>query len=656
MRSARDPLSRRRSQFDEQGAVAIIVALAMVMLLIVVAMVLDFGIVRVDRQANKSAADSATLAGLRGLDMGDGLAHPYVGVCQAVRYLQTNDPELSGLTGSWSDGNGASQSDGCTTAALADVTCTPGNQSTWARFVGTDGSGRISVRIQSGYLLTDGGFPEENLPALQTDTGDAAQQGCDHLAVIISETRKPGLGSLATSSDLVSRIRSVGRVQVGEEGQGAVALLLLERSNCNVLDADGAGSGILVHGNGDMPGMIHVDSLGNGSDCTSNKILNGNHPNGIVAEQAETGSPVADAILSVRALSRTPGAVPGNASDPYPDVIAQPSPPNEPTGRGLITRSPVDNRWLNGVRTVVNGAAANWLTPPAASPGAVAWETNCTGGSGPSNAATLTAPVVVFDCADAGKNYPDVTLAANKVIFRQGLWISSNFKMPNASEVYVGGVPGGAAISVKNNASFQMHTAGRTVSPPLGFSHPLCTDANTSGRGKLVIGAGNIEMSASTAHMQMCNTTTVMMGNQTDGCLPASTPTPPTTNLCDSFINVTGGDLDWTAPDELDAIPAGQEAANWDQLEDLAFWSEAEDNSNSTNHRIMGGGAMHLAGVFMIPNANPVIIGGGGTQLVERSQYVARRLTVNGGGTLDMQPDPQDSFTIPIIGGFELVR
>ena len=65
---------------------------------------------------------------------------------------------------------------------------------------------------------------------------------------------------------------------------------------------------------------------------------------------------------------------------------------------------------------------------------------------------------------------------------------------------------------------------------------------------------------------------------------------------------------------------------------------------------------MHLAGVFVGPSADPVIIGGGGVQDVENSQYVARRLTVNGGGVLDMQPDPADSFTIPIIEGFQLVR
>ena len=390
MRAASHPVSRFRR--SERGAVAIIVAISMVALVLATAMVIDFGIVRVDRQMNKSAADSAASAGVRALDTGDGYAHPFLGVCQALRYLRRSDPELATVTGDWTDGNGAPPTadptgDGCTSVPLAEVTCEPGDESTWARYEGTADSGRISVRIQSGYLLDDGNFSEENLPVSQTDIGDSAQMGCDHLAVIVSEVREPGLGSVATSSDLSSRIRSVGRISVGEEGEGAVALLLLERTRCAVLDADGAGSGILVKGNGDMPGMIHADSLGSGSNCTSQvKVLDGNHPNGIVAEQAESGSPVLDAVISVRALSSMTGAVPGNASDPYDDVVAEPAPPNGPVGRGLITRSPVDNRWLNGVRTAVASAAAHWETPPPPS-ATVAWETTCTGGAGPSEPA-----------------------------------------------------------------------------------------------------------------------------------------------------------------------------------------------------------------------------------------------------------------------------
>ena len=281
--------------------------------------------------------------------------------------------------------------------------CVPavaGSRSSWARFEGTAGAD-VSVWIQSGYQLTEnygGTFSEETTePALQNDPGDSDEKGCDQLAVIVTQHRTPGLGSVAGASDLVSRVRTVGRILVGEEGKGAVALLLLERNNCRVLNADGTGS-VLVTGNGDQPGMIHVDSLGNNQvddngdgvtdrtgSCNSVKVINGSHPNSIVAEQS-VNLPKKDAVISIRALSSEPGADATKATDPSPKVVAQPDPPNRPVGRGLVTRSPVDERWLEGVRDVVN-SSTNYANASVALPPAgpnVTYETTCTGGSGPS--------------------------------------------------------------------------------------------------------------------------------------------------------------------------------------------------------------------------------------------------------------------------------
>ena len=73
-------------------------------------MVLDFGLVRVDRQVNKSAADAAAMAGAHGLYGGNSNAYPYRGVCTAIRYLQNNDTRFAGVTdtsGTWTDGTGA---------------------------------------------------------------------------------------------------------------------------------------------------------------------------------------------------------------------------------------------------------------------------------------------------------------------------------------------------------------------------------------------------------------------------------------------------------------------------------------------------------------------------------------------------------------------
>lgn len=663
----------------EAGAVAIMVALSMLALTVACAMVLSFGAIRVDRQANKSAADSAVLAGLRGLDQGDGKLHPFAGVCQAINYLKTSDPKFSTLTGTWKDGDGNAVAGGCTSGPSGTFSrvcspAAPGSRASWARFEGTAGS-RTQVWIQSGYLLTEGGnFPEESaLPALRNDVGKASQRGCDQIAVIVTQRRSPAFGGITGLKDIVSTVRSAGRVFTGEEGKGAVALLLLERNNCGVLNASGSGK-ILVAGNGTQPGMIHVDSLGNDQVdnngdgepdetglCRTVQVINGGQARSVVAGQSVI-PPLKNAIITVRALGSDFGATPSKASDPAPKVVSEPSPPNAPLGRGLVTRDPVDSRWLAGVRAVItspsNYARSSVALPLDPTPGSAAdgvtYVTSCTGAAGPGSEALTQSETVVFNCPDAGSRYPDISLPARRVIFKANVEVSSEFWLPNAEEVYIRGVAGRPALTVGNKASFQMHTSGRTKpSGSLDYPRPVCTDLNIAGRAKLVIGAGGMEATTPEAHMQLCHSTTILMGNQESGCVPSTPGTPPTKNSCDGFISINGGQLDWTAPD---AVSVGATQADWDNLEDLAFWTEAEDSLSSTKHRVVGGGILSLAGVFMLPNADDFSVGGNGIQRVENSQYVARRLSVEGTGELKIRPDPADSFVIPFIEGFQLIR
>ena len=79
----------------DQGAVAILVALSMTVVLVATAMVLDFGIARVDRATNKGTTDAAVLAGLRGLVGVDYDRKPWRGVCAALTYLGANGEQLA---------------------------------------------------------------------------------------------------------------------------------------------------------------------------------------------------------------------------------------------------------------------------------------------------------------------------------------------------------------------------------------------------------------------------------------------------------------------------------------------------------------------------------------------------------------------------------
>ncbi len=89
----------RKRNRDDRGAVAIIVALSIALLVVASTLVLDFGLVRADRQENKLAADDAVMAGLHAADGGGTDVYTYRGVCGALDFLKANKPELSGLPG-----------------------------------------------------------------------------------------------------------------------------------------------------------------------------------------------------------------------------------------------------------------------------------------------------------------------------------------------------------------------------------------------------------------------------------------------------------------------------------------------------------------------------------------------------------------------------
>jgi hypothetical protein len=136
-------------------------------------------------------------------------------------------------------------------------------------------------------------------------------------------------------------------------------------------------------------------------------------------------------------------------------------------------------------------------------------------------------------------------------------------------------------------------------------------------------------------------------------------PVPPTIgsglapydNACNGYVDVNaGGAMDWSAPNH---VAAGAQPADWNNLEDLALWTEASHASS-----VGGGASMAISGVFFLPNASPFTISGHGNQTIAaNAQFVARRLSVQGSGTLYMRPNPNDSFTLPLISTtFSLVR
>jgi hypothetical protein len=675
--------------------VAIIVALCLAGILVVAAMVLDFGLIRIDRQVDRSAADAATLAGLHGLNTGDGTPHPYIGVCTAIRYLKVNTARFSGVneaTG-WSDGLGGPKGNGCTDTTLRNTTCKPAKTS-WAKWAwtGTSQGVTYNVTIESGYDFAGSQWKEDALGASTSDNGDTTYAGCDHLAVTISQSREPGFGSLATTSDLNTDIRSVGRIRA-VPGDSAPAMLLLKRTGCPVLKTGASGGTSFVHVEGAVapngktqPGTIHSDSDGVGCNGSNNSwIYGGLGGGGIVAYAAPlslanptavdtskpgsitsvasanglTGTPVRDATTNVYGSSALNGAL-GTKTDV--------------TGRSLVTRRLVDERFFPGVKPAMAGASTIFTSGAS---GAPAGFTNlvaadpCKPTQAEINAMGMTATSRLYvNCNGkfVGANTGN-TFSAGTIYFRGWLNPAGSLKLVNAHHVYVGNhgtTPNADAISLGNGSELQTHTSGNTDLTG------NCTIGQSSRKAVMFVRSGQFKQTGGL--LRMCRTTVLMMGGANDGCVPATSGAAPTSTPCLATNNSglgtgqftqNGGGIDWTAPDTLDAttdgagypLPAAVTA--WHDvngMEDLALWTESGTNSSNT-YGMAGGGLFQVRGVFMVPNAGPFIISGGASLNLTNAQYIATSIELNGNTTsITMRVDPNAAVTLPDQGLVGLVR
>ena len=647
MRLTRAPRLRRR----ETGAVAILAAVSMTALLVVVAMVLDFGLVRVDRQKVKSLADSTAMSGIVAGDAGTGEVYTYRAVCGALSYLKSHDAFA------------ALPADMCTSASLtanSSVRCT-GTASTHVAYDHELVSGPVTYRviIKSPYVLSEGSWSEESMSTLSGD--QSTMDGCDQVGVIITQKRKPGLGSIATDGDLAFAMRSASRALVSGQDSLAPALILLERTACSALTVGSAGGGsgtyIQVHGSGATPGSIHLDSVASGADCGSGsnqQLIQGKQNDGVVAYGSVSPAGTAGVITSA-AVRKGVAAniVYDNLNQVYGTTSTSGTGASKiaVSGRDAVGRMPVDKRYRASVRTAISSASSVWGS-------SAGWTV---AGCNPGAAALAVTTKLWIDCTgSSGITLNDKTIQASEVYFN-GFVKNGKVAMPNATRVYVSNTAsGGAAIS---SAALSLgNTNGFCIRSTCGTATTdKCSTTSTTNRARLFIRQGNIDATGGT--LRLCNTTAFLLGgNTTTGCVPSTdgpepVGNPPTTIPCgtagNSTLSVTGGaTFDWTAPNEYaTGIPTANQPTAYGNFEDLALWSES-----AGSYKFSGGGGMNTVGVYMVPNGSPVNVGGGSSQTLTNAQYVARTFSVTGGGTLSLTTDPKNAVTIPTINGYVLVR
>lgn len=626
----------RKRRHDEQGAVAIIVAFSLVALMMVAGIVIDLGLARTDKLTNKGYADAAAMAGIRAVDGGDGTARSFPAVCTALNYLKVNDPDASTLVSNWKFGSGLALTiDPCTSgAAQQTLTCVPNSPSTWAWYTGTNTTTGIQVDIKSGYVTPDPQFDAAG-------SGDnSVMGGCDQLAVIITQTEKPGLGQLSGKT-VVVKVRSVARASLNNSSATATGLILLERHACNALVASGAGQ-IQVFGNGIAPGTIQADSLGD--SCNSGeKVISATISTMIKAHKAETGS--TPGSITTTALSGLPGAVPGNAISNNvnicPELVTLLCGPVG--GSPVVGRAPVDRRYLTPVKNAITAAAAQYSKTSnfGSTAGGVAYTVfTC------SNIATSNATAIFVNCptgATIGStnvvNWPNAT----DVVFNGSLTVtnSAGLSMPKVARFYVKGVTGGQGLALTGAGYLSMNQGSAST----------CAGQPTLQAARMVIGNGAFTVTNSGV-VRLCGTSVIMADNTNNSCpLPTSaagTGIAPYDNSCGGYISLTGaGVTDWTAPNLLATLPT-----DWSNLEDLALWTET-----SANNQINNSGNQQVSGVWFLPNANPFSTSGAGSATnAGNAQFITRRLVVTNSGAIYLKPSAPDTVTLPLPSTFALVR
>jgi hypothetical protein len=670
----------------ERGVTLVLFALVLTALLFVVAIVIDLGNVRNTRQDTKRVADLATAAGLTSLAP-DGKPRPWVGACEALTYLQANEPSITFTVTFW-DGlgpdGGNSVAPPCPAVADEDEDdlCVADDKTTWA-WIRAVSSDRV-VDIRSGYEtgLASGFAEDQTIYA----GDDSEHGGCDQLAVITGASDSAFFGGIGGVTDYESVGRSVGRVKIGNAGPVAVALVLLEQFDCQALAFSGGGGvgAVSVRGTGNRPGIIHSDSEGSGDGCPGRPVIEGKQNNGPrVRALSSPADPGIHGVISTyhqlqggsNAANWTRNRTSNNTDVWACDLDAGTAGPDPcdtaPTGGARVTRTPADDRYLSALTTLRQSAnsvfaqiAADTLPAEWVRYRSLGFSCNPTGVGIPRTVEAAEVPTgkLYVDCPGSGlqlSNNHSLTIESGitEVAFQGPVTLSGGggtagtLDIVSPRRVLINDAkPPHKDVALDIGGSLRINRAGE----------PSCSARHTAAPGEVsevVIRTGSME-TGNNANLSLCSTFVHLMGDSVSAApvdvASGTYPAPYSNSQNGTFSVGGGGSVDWTAPNTT----SGEPVAGGYLFEDLAVWTEAQSSST-----ISGGGAMVLKGIFVLPNAGPdsgsgglIITGTSDGNIDLDAQLWTRKFHHNGNAQLRMRANPADSILLPFLADISLVR
>ncbi len=586
--------NRRR---DERGAIAVITAIMLTVMVGCTALLVDLGQLRASSRSQMLIADFAALAAGTKLSAGDPR-----GACQdAITYLNTNDARIT----------------------------SPINATTFCAPIANSCSGSTTQAAPSttvGDVVVSVHYP---VPASEIQdpywTGVGLNDGtqCQRLRVVVRTTDRSMFARIfGVSSSTTSRSATV---TPSSSTGPPPALWLLDPTGCVSLKVDG-GSVVTV-GTSTVKGIITIDS--DGTACTGSSTTVSASGAGTLLKASGPPSGLATGEVHLNALASGATSCVLPACDPA-DVLAGRLSPL-PVHGARATRSYVDWKYnckasypaFHGLTiggcpyTAANGGTSyayidNLIAAAGANnvPGTGTW-TTVGPGTECNPSASITYPVGNYyvKCSQGSSGFSvnsgvTVTFSGGNVVFDDN-------------------------VVVSNGGTLKFNTANTNSSLPSSCTPPIVQTpciGSSSANAAIVYVRGNNGSTISTSGTGtiVANHTFVYGGT---GSI-AFSGAPPT----------------WTAPTE------GPFAG-------LAYWTDMPStatNAQKSSFTITGGSGASLTGVFFTPEAAPFKLAGGGNWGQQNAQFISYQLAVTGGGTLTMAPD-SNAVAPPTLKGL-LIR
>jgi len=583
---------------DESGAVLVLLAVVMAVLLVGTALVIDIAAVRTLRINQQSISDAAAAAGA--LTAGEGGIPREV--CEVTKaYVEINATEFAALSG-------------MDCSAWSEAPCDPSVEA-----VASDTQNGITVRIT--YPVTDASSLMSSSAVGAVAQPASAEDGldpCQRVGVEISSTWNTLFGRLAGVESVDATIHTVAKSNL-PAGEGVpINLLVLDRTGCQTIRSSGNG-GIYIDAiydpDGDddpsnglqpllQPGLAASDSDGSagcgGSDGVididgSNAVLRADGPEGCANQ---TGTHLMNGLTVGEGCGQIQTLAPGTPGCNFPAcTFGGGSPPNpEPTRLPLrLTRALIDYRYnCKADYTTIPGSVAwaTWALTPANSqdiPGCPDPQAshiddliNLVGASGtPPGFQTWTG--AGYPCTVEGP--PGTT-----ILVPAGNWhVNCPAFIVKRTVVFQGG-----NLVIDGPVDVES-TAILAINANAGSYAPVDPEA------WVVVRSGRFRK-AGDAVLVMNNTFLYASKN--------------------AYVEMAGGNgrLTWVAPDQGD-------------FDDLALWGDSP-----TTHLWAGQADLTLEGVFFTPFAQAEYAGTAGQNQV-RAQFIAHSLHARGQGTLVVAPE-----------------